>query len=297
MTPQLRDTPRNDWAEQGDPRSGLQQGSPLPLPGVSFNLFSLTGKFLYKTLVATELEIRKLRHDPSQLLTRAVQPALWLLVFGQVFGRLRAIPTGDLSYLEFMTAGILAQSILFMSIFTGLSVIWERDLGILHKLMVSPTPRSALILGKGIAAGIRSLSQAVVVYGLAIVLGVGLSWDPLHLLGVMLAVMLGAGVFSALSLIVACGVRTHERFMGVGQLLTMPLFFASNAIYPIELMPGWLRVLALINPLTYLVDALRGLMLSVDGSVYPFWLNLLILATATAVLSAIGGRLYPRLVR
>lgn len=253
--------------------------------------------FIRKTLVAAELEIRKLRHDPSQLFTRAVQPALWLLVFGQVFGRLRGIPTGELSYLEFMAPGILAQSILFMSIFTGLSVIWERDLGILHKLMVSPTPRAALVLGKGIAAGIRSLSQMLVVYPLAIVLGVRLNWDPLHLLGVGLAVALGAGLFSALSLIVACLVKTHERFMGIGQLLTMPLFFASNAIYPIELMPDWLRILAIINPLSYLVDAFRDLMLITPGGANPLWLNLGVLTAVLAVLTIFCGRIYPRLVR
>ena len=92
--------------------------------------------------------MRKLRHDPTELFTRAVQPALWLLVFGQVFTRTRAIPTGDLPYLDFMAPGILAQSVLFIAIFYGIAIIWERDLGIVHKFLVSPTPRAALVLGK-----------------------------------------------------------------------------------------------------------------------------------------------------
>lgn len=268
-------------------------------PVVDHQIHPLLGipEFVYKTLVITELEIRKLRHDPSQLLTRAAQPALWLLVFGQVFTRFRGIPTGELSYLDFMTPGILAQSILFMAIFNGLSVIWERDLGILHKLLVSPTPRVALVLGKAIAAGVRSLSQAIIIYGLAYLLAVRVDWSPLSLVAVSGVVLLGAALFSTLSLIVACLVKTHERFMGIGQLLTMPLFFASNAIYPIEVMPNWLQVLSYINPLTYLVDALRGLMLLGESSTYRLGLDLGVLLAVTAILAVICGELYPRLVR
>lgn len=265
-----------------------QADSPSPIA-------SLTN-FIYKTLTVTELEVRKLRHDPTQLMTRAVQPALWLLIFGQVFTRIRAIPTGDLRYLDFMTPGILAQSILFMAIFNGLSVIWERDLGILHKLLVSPTPRAALAVGKAIAAGVRSLSQVILIYLLASLLGVGIDWNPLALLGVLLAALLGATLFSTLSLIVACIVKTHERFMGIGQFLTMPLFFASNAIYPIEIMPQWLQVISYINPLTYLVDALRSLMLINANSTYPIAIDLGILLAATAFLTTICARLYPKLV-
>ena len=124
------------------------------------------------------MEAQKLLHDPTEILTRAVQPALWLLVFGQVFTRMRAIPTGSLPYIDFMAPGILSQSVLFIAIFYGISVIWERDLGILHKFLVSPTPRSALVLGKALSAGIRGLTQAVIVYLLAILLGVHMDWHP-----------------------------------------------------------------------------------------------------------------------
>ena len=105
--------------------------------------------FVRKTLVIAELEVRKLRHDPTELITRAVQPMLWLLVFGQVFTRTRAIPTGNLPYIDFMAPGILAQSVLFVSIFYGIAIIWERDLGIVHKLLVSPTSRAAPGFGQG----------------------------------------------------------------------------------------------------------------------------------------------------
>jgi ABC-2 type transport system permease protein len=281
-------TPQKPGALPNDSAKFTQAHSASP--------FSSLTNFIYKTLTVTELEVRKLRHDPTQLMTRAVQPSLWLLIFGQVFTRIRAIPTDDLRYLDFMTPGILAQSILFMAIFNGLSVIWERDLGILHKLLVSPTPRAALVMGKAIAAGVRSLSQVILIYLLASLLGVGVDWNPFALLGVLIATLLGATLFSTLSLIVACIVKTHERFMGIGQFLTMPLFFASNAIYPIEIMPQWLQVISYVNPLTYLVDVLRSLMLTSETSAYPIAVDLGILLAATALLTIICARLYPKLV-
>jgi ABC-2 type transport system permease protein len=279
--------------ERGVQRDGL--ASPT-LPRTSINPWAVITGFVDKTLVIAELEARKLRHDPTELITRAVQPALWLLVFGQVFTRMRAIPTGNMPYIDFMAPGILAQSVLFIAIFYGIAIIWERDLGIVHKFLASPTPRPALVLGKALSAGVRSLSQAVIIYLLAILLGVKLNWNLLSLIGVLAIVLLGAAFFSTLSLIIACLVKTRERFMGIGQVLTMPLFFASNAIYPISIMPGWLQVISRINPLTYEVDALRAMMLVGGTSVYGVGLDLAIVLGATTLLVILAGRLYPSVV-
>jgi ABC-2 type transport system permease protein len=251
-----------------------------------------------KLAAISEMDLRKLRRDPTELLTRAIQPALWLMVFGQVFTRVRAIPTGNLRYLDFMAPGILAQSVLFIAIFFGISVIWERDLGIVHKLLVTPTPRAVLVLGKGISAGVRALSQAFIIYLLAWLLGVKVNWHPASLAGVLVAVILGADLFSTFSLIIACIVKTRERFMGIGQVLTMPLFFASNAVYPIAIMPPWLKVIARVNPLTYEVDALRAMMVvggsSMFGPAGPVW-DVALLLGVTIILTLIGAMLYPRL--
>lgn len=252
--------------------------------------------FIGKTLTIAELEARKLKHDSTELITRAVQPALWLLVFGEVLTRVRAIPTGELSYLDFMAPGILAQSVLFIAIFYGIAVIWERDLGILHKFLASPTPRAALVLGKALSAGERALVQAVIVYLLALVLGVRLNWNPLALVSVLVVVLLGSALFSTFSLIIACLVKTRERFMGIGQVLTMPLFFASNAIYPISVMPNWLQVISQGNPLTYQVDALRSLMIAGGTSTYGLPLDLAVLLGTTTIMVLFAARLYPRVI-
>jgi len=248
-------------------------------------------------MVIAELEARKLRHDPTELITRAVQPALWLLVFGQVAGRVKAFSSGDMRYQDFMTPGILAQSVLFISIFYGISVLWERDLGILHKFLVTPTPRTALVLGKALSAGVRGLSQSVVIYALALLIHVKLNWNPLALLGVLVIVLLGASIFSTFSLVIAVLVKTRERFMGIGQVMTMPLFFASNAIYPIDIMPPWLQVVSKGNPLSYEVDALRTLMLHGGPSVFGLWVDFAVLLAWAIGLILLGGKLYGNVVK
>lgn len=243
------------------------------------------------------VEVRKMLRDPTDLFTRAVQPLLWLLVFGQVFTRTRAIPTGSLTYLEFMAPGVLAQSVLFTAIFYGIGVIWERDLGVVHKLLVSPSTRGALVFGKAMAAGVRTLSQGAIIVVLAVVLGVRVRLDPLSLAGDAFAVMLGGALFSTFSLVIACVVKTRDRFMGIGQLLTMPLFFASNAIYPVEMMPPWLRVIAQYNPLTYLVGALRALMVEGGARSVGLPTDFAVLALVFVALVWIAARLFPGIVR
>ena len=250
--------------------------------------------FLRQTLAVAEAEVRKLRHDPMELLTRAIQPLLWLVVFGRVFGRLREIPTGQLSYLDFMAPGILAQSVLFIAIFYGISVIWERDLGILHKFLVSPASRVALVSGKALSAGVRAMSQAMIIYAVAALMKIHLRLSVGAVLGVLASIALGAAIFSTFSLAVACVVKTRERFMGIGQVLTMPLFFASNAIYPVAIIPGWLQVIAHSNPLSYEVDALRAMMLAGGTSTTGLGWDFLILFVVTTVLVLISARLYPR---
>jgi ABC-2 type transport system permease protein len=279
-------------AQRADLASAVAVAPPRRVPP-----FAAFGNFIRKTLTITDWEVRKLRHDPTDLITRAVQPALWLLIFGEVFTRIRAIPTGQVRYLDFLAPGILSQSVLFIAIFYGIAIIWERDLGVIHKFLASPTPRAALVLGKALSAGIRALPQAIILYILALILGVQMNWNPLALLGVIFFVMLGAACFATFSLIIACLLKTRDRVMGIGQVLTMPLFFASNAIYPIAIMPPWLQAIAHVNPLTYVVDGLRMLMLNGPVSLSSLGTDVIVLLAVTAVLVLLGAWLYPRIVQ
>ena len=240
------------------------------------------------------VELQKLRHDRTELITRAVQPALWLLIFGETFTRLRAIPTGTVPYLDYLAPGILAQSALFIAIFYGIQIIWERDAGMLTKLLVTPTPRIALVTGKAFAAAVRALVQALIVLILAALLGVGLTDNPLKLGAMAVAVILGSTFFCCLSITIAGLVLTHDRLMGIGQAITMPLFFGSSALYPVTLMPNWLKVFNHVNPLGYEVDALRGLLI---GTPAQLGLDFGVLVLASVVMISIASALLGRLAR
>jgi ABC-2 type transport system permease protein len=239
------------------------------------------------------VELRKIRHDRTELYTRAIQPALWLLIYGEVFTRIHAIPTPKgVTYLAYLSPGILAQSALFIAIFYGIQIIWERDAGVLTKLMVTPTPRSALITGKAFAAGVRSLIQGVVVVIIAAILGVSLTHNPLKLIGAAIVLVLGSAFFSCLSMSIAGIALARDRLMGIGQAITMPLFFSSSALYPTKIMPGWLQAISKVNPLTYEVEALRSLLI---GTQTTLWLDLVVLLAATIASITCASLLLPRL--
>jgi ABC-2 type transport system permease protein len=239
------------------------------------------------------VELRKIRHDRTELYTRAIQPALWLLIYGEVFTRVHAIPTPKgIPYLSYLAPGIMAQSALFIAIFYGIQIIWERDAGVLTKLMVTPTPRSALITGKAFAAGVRSLIQGVVVVIIAAILGVSLTHNPLRLIAAAVILVLGSAFFSCLSMSIAGVALARDRLMGIGQAITMPLFFSSSALYPAAVMPGWLQAVSRVNPLTYEVEALRGLLI---GTATTLWLDTVVLAGATIASITCASLLLPRL--
>jgi len=250
--------------------------------------------YLIGSLAVTEMEIRKLRHDPTELFTRGVQRVLWLLIFGQALSSIRAIPTGSVNYQTFMAPGVLAQSMMFIAIFYGLSIIWDRDQGILQKLLAMPVPRASFVTGKALGASIRAFSQVVIILLLALLLRLDIRWSVTGVVYSMIAILVGASFFATLSMILAVLVKTRERFMGIGQLFTMPLFLASNALYPINIMPKWLQILATINPLSYVVELLRGYLL--NGNAPLFFRDWTILLTATILIQIIAARLYPRIV-
>ena len=251
-------------------------------------------KFLTSSLTVAEMEARRIRHDPTELFIRLIQPALWLLVFGEVFSSIKAINTGAYTYLQFITPGVLAQSVLFIAIFYGITVVWERDVGILTKLLSTPSPSSSVVVGKSLAAGIRGIVQALMIFVLALLIGVSVRIDPLDVIGVFFVVVLLAMCFSCLSMLLASFLKTRDRVMGIGTAITMPLFFGSDAIYPLSLMPSWLQAISSLNPLTYVVDALRSFLLSGDYSKLP--LDLLVIIAYTVVFATGSAIMIRRLL-
>ncbi len=241
------------------------------------------------------IELRRIANDPWEILMRVIQPVLWLLLFGETLNRLRVFPTPDgISYLTYMAPGIIAQSAVFVAIFYGVMLVWERDAGLLAKMLATPTPRTAIVAGKAFAAALRGLVQATVILALSALLGVGIVWNPMTILAAAFFLVLGASFFSCLSMVLAGLVRQRERMMGIGQAISLPLFFASNALYPISVMPKALQYVSYGNPMSYEVDALRGLLVGTPANL-P--LDLAVLVGSLAVMVSAAAALLVRLVR
>ena len=264
-------------------------------------------------------ELRKLRHDHLDIFTRSVQPLLWLFVFGTALRHNQALAGGSDDYRAYLAPGVMAQAALFVAIFFGLGVIWERDVGQLQRLLATPMPRLGIVLGKAAGAAVRALTQAVVLLCVIAVAGIGIKWSVPRVVGavvllVVIAIarisivwsvqgvvgaiallLLGTAAFACLSMILASLVRTRERFMGIGQLVVMPLFFASSALYPLAIMPVWLRVVAHANPLSYEVHGMRDLLLGISAGGL-LWLDFTVVASFLVVTAVIAAKTYPRAI-
>ncbi len=240
-------------------------------------------------------ELQKLRHDQVDILTRSVQPLLWLFIFGTALQHNHQLSAGATDYQAYLAPGVMAQAALFVAIFFGLAVIWERDVGQLQRLLATPLPRTAIVVGKAAGAGVRALAQGVLLLIVVAIAGIPLDYNVLNLVGALVLLVLGTASFACLSMLIAAAVRTRERFMGIGQLVMMPLFFASSALYPLSILPGWLRALARVNPLTYEVQGLRQMLVGVGGA-GQLWLDFLVVAAFFIAMVLAATRAYPRAI-
>jgi ABC-2 type transport system permease protein len=247
------------------------------------------------TLAMAQAEMRKLRHDHIDVFTRSVQPLLWLFVFGTALAHNRSLTLGRLDYRAYLAPGVMAQAAMFIAIFFGLAVIWERDVGQLQRLLATPLARSGIVLGKAAGACVRALVQALLLLVVLAVAGIGVRWRVDGVLGTLAMLMLGTAAFACMSMLLAAGVKERERFMGIGQLIMMPLFFASSALYPLSVMPGWLHVIARVNPLTYEVQGLRQMLVGIGGS-GEVWLDFLVVIGFLLVMLAAATRAYPKAI-
>ena len=247
------------------------------------------------TLAMAQAEMRKLRHDHLDIVTRSVQPLLWLFIFGTALAHVHALTLGKLDYHAYLAPGVMAQAAMFIAIFYGLAVIWERDVGQLQRLLATPLSRASIVLGKAAGACVRALVQALLLLVVIAIAGIGLRWSPLGVVGALAMLMLGTAAFACMSMLLAAVVKERERFMGIGQLIMMPLFFASSALYPLSAMPGWLHLVARVNPLTYEVQGLRQMLVGVGGA-GELWLDFLVVGGFFAAMLVAATRAYPKAI-
>jgi len=220
-------------------------------------------KGLSSILVFAELELRRLKHDPLEVFTRAIQPVLWLTVFASIIGSRLKLPI-PVDYITYVAPGVMMQSAVFISLAYGIMLVWERDSGILKRILTSPLKRFAIVCGRALAGAMRASTQLFIILAIAYAAGAGITRNPLNILLAFTVLVVGCMGFTGLSVLIAALLKTRERFMGIINAITMPLFFASNALYPVDIMPAVFRMIALVNPLTYIISALRELLIFND---------------------------------
>ena len=202
-------------------------------------------------------ELIRFRADRLRMVTTLIQPLLFLFVLGSGLQQLSAASTHGVNLKTFIYPGILCISVMFTAMFSAASIVWDREFGFLREMMVAPIRRSSIVIGKCLGGATVASFQGVIVICLAGFVGV--PYAPLMILGIFFLQLLLAFAITAFGVMVAVRIKQMQSFMGVMQMIVMPMFFISGALFPVANLPGWLAALNRIDPLTYAVDPMRNL--------------------------------------
>jgi len=239
-------------------------------------------------------EIKRFIRDRARVIISFIQPLLWLVVFAAGFSARLVIPGVD--YRQFLFPGIIGQTLLFTSMFMGISVIWDKEFGFMKEILVAPISRFSIFLGKMLGDSTAAMLQGVIVFAFGFLLGI--PFNPLTLfiaLPVMLLITFG---LVSIGLIIASFMGSLENFGAIQTFINLPLFFLSGALFPAtgEGIPMWLQTASKLNPLSYGVDALRTVILGSDWTpLHPIYTNLAIIAIFDIVMIIIGTWAFSRM--
>jgi ABC-2 type transport system permease protein len=200
-------------------------------------------------------ELIRFVNDRMRIVTSLVQPLLFLFVLGSGLQQLSQSGTHGVDLKTFIYPGILCISVMFTAMFSAASIVWDREFGFLREMMVAPIRRSSIVIGKCLGGAAVSSLQGLILICLAGLVHV--PYDPLLLLGIFALQLLLAFSITAFGVMVAVRIKQIQAFMGVMQMIVMPMFFISGALFPVSNLPGWLLFLNRIDPLTYAVDPMR----------------------------------------
>jgi ABC-2 type transport system permease protein len=214
---------------------------------------------LRATRVVLWRELLRFSQDRARMGAMLLQPLLFLFVMGTGLGSI--VDTGgSTSFRTFLFPGVLATSVLFTAAFSGISLVWDREFGFLREMLVAPIGRGAIIVGKCLGGATVATLQSLLL--LALVGTVGIPYDPLLLIELIACLFLGALLLTALGVLLSTRIKTIQAAMPMSQLLIMPMMFLSGSLFPLSGLPGWLSVLTRLNPLTYVVQPMRHIVLS-----------------------------------
>ena len=207
--------------------------------------------------IVWQRELVRFRSDRIRMITSLVQPLLFLFVLGSGLRQLSRAGTHGVDLTTFIYPGILCIAVMFTAMFSAASIVWDREFGFLREMMVAPVRRSSIVIGKCLGGATVAGFQGLIVICLAG--AVHVPYDPALLLGVFALQLLLAFSVTAFGVMVAVRIKQMQSFMGVMQMIVMPMFFVSGALFPVVGLPAWLAVLNRLDPLTYAVDPMRRL--------------------------------------
>ena len=200
-------------------------------------------------------ELIRWSRNRTRIVTACVQPVLFLFVLGSGLSGLLPHQPGNLDFRTFMFPGVLAMIVLFTSIFSAVSIVWDREFGFMREMLVAPVPRAALVVGKCLGGATVATIQGAILLALAGLVHV--PYSPVLLVTLLAEMALTAFTLTSFGVLVASRMEQVESFQVVMQLFVLPMFFLSGAVFPLGDLPRWLAVLTRIDPLTYAVDAIR----------------------------------------
>jgi ABC-2 type transport system permease protein len=247
-------------------------------------------------------DVLRYSRDRARIIASMGQPLLFLVVFGSgLSASLGAGVTqqlGNVSYVRFLYPGIISMAVLFTSIFSAISIVWDREFGFLRELLVAPVSRAAVVLGKALGGSTIAMVQGAILLILAPVLGVGL--NPLLILELLALMFLVAFAISSMGILVASRLQTMESFQMIINFFVMPMFFLSGAFFPLRGLPGWMSVLTRGDPVAYGVDPMRRALLgstlapgiNIGGYHLGTWADVGILAVFAAVALTLAMRCF-----
>jgi ABC-2 type transport system permease protein len=205
-------------------------------------------------------ELIRFRSDRMRIVTSLVQPLLFLFVLGAGLEQVSSAGTHGVDLKTFIYPGVLCIAVMFTAMFSAASIVWDREFGFLREMMVAPVRRSSIVIGKCLGGATVASFQGVILICLAG--AVDVPYEPTLILGVFALQLLLAFSITAFGVMVAARIKQMQSFVGLMQLIVMPMFFISGALFPVSNLPGWLAVLNRIDPLTYAVDPMRRLVFS-----------------------------------
>ncbi len=236
-------------------------------------------------------QLKRYSRSKARMIGSLGQPLLFLVALGYGFGPIYE-KAGQGNYIDFIAPGVIAMSILFTAVFSGIEIIWDRQFGFLKETLVAPVSRTTIMIGRTLGGATVAMIQGIIIF--LITLLIGFRPESLALLPVAFVFMaLIAIMFTALGTAIACVLEDMQAFPLIMNFLVMPLFFLSGAMFPLKDLPGPIAVLTRLDPMSYGVDGLRGALIGMME--FGYATDLAVLVIISAILLAIGSWLFSRI--